>query len=145
MNIDIQILQAIRTYGVSSYAEYLRKEESRLSMYDALAKSQLGQFLEEEWKLRLATIRELYVAIDPSHPQAMIALATLQATEREVVDWMRRITSVSTVKDQISAAIHAVEELIQERSRKEEDTSFIPSAAPKRESRHGRVDRRAGG
>jgi len=144
MNIDNGVLRAIRTQGVAAYVKYLRKEESRLSMYEALARDQLGQFLEEEWKLRLETIRQLYVAIDPSHPQAMTALATLQATEREVVDWMQRITEVSRVKDSISTTIHAVEELMMERSRKEEDTSFIPSSAPKRESRHGRVDRRTG-
>lgn len=122
---------ALTTEGLRNYVDYLDRELARVMRYETFQNTIEGKFLIEELVQRREFIRGMYSAIQPESRDAPIMLAAMQAYEREVDEWLKRMTKTKVAEDDLRKERETLAGMVERRKPKDSinQQHFVPTFA----------------
>ena len=131
-------LEALTDSGIDRMVADIDTTIGRANIYEAIAVGEHGKPLVMELHRRLDHIRDMYVAVDATSDSANVMLATLQATERELKEWLDRLEGSVTLIESLAGERSRLLEIAQTRKAYESNrvSQFLPGGY-KKESSNG--------
>ena len=126
------LYQGMSEEGLKSLLDELTKQVGRAETYNVLSESQEGKLLIADMRKRLDFNRKQYQFIDATRPEAPYLLATIQAYEREIQEWLNKLVGFKDYPKDVQAKIDAIRKMIQQNKIKaRSDNQIAPSALMK--------------
>ena len=116
---------ALSTDGLRRNLEFIDGELSRVMQYGNFQNTIEGKFLINELGKRKEFVRNMYGAIQPESKDAPIMLSAMQECEREIDEWLTRMTKTRTAEDNLREERDKLAKIIDHRKPKADTGSHM--------------------
>ena len=121
-------LRSYNDQGLKDYTQRLNDITANAGVYEQLLLSDVGKLLLRDLKVEHEFIKNVYGNLIPDAEGIGIALADVQAQERLLKHWIRRIENSPALLNSLAEAQKSVVAELEQRRKRSTGSTFVTSA-----------------